>query len=79
MLTPRETTKDKLANTLISKTQTIKWSPPKFVHLVFESPKQMYAHWFWHKCEVYPIACAHGTKIKYISHEVHVPWRGDLV
>ena len=63
---------------LVSKSQTIGWTPPKYVHLVFESPSKMYAHWFWHKLEVYPIACVHGTHIKYIPHEVHVPWRVTL-
>ena len=32
-----ETTKDKLVNMLVSKSQTIGWTPPKCVHLVFES------------------------------------------
>ena len=34
---------------------------------------QMYAHYFRQQREVYPIACAHGTQMKYIPHEVHVP------
>ena len=38
VLTPRETTKDKLANMLVLKSQTIGSTPPKCVHLVFESP-----------------------------------------
>ena len=33
-----ETTKDKFENMLVSKSQTIWWTPPKYVHLVFESP-----------------------------------------
>ena len=33
-----ETTKDELENMLVSKSQTIGWTPPKNVHLVFESP-----------------------------------------
>ena len=33
-----ETTKDKLENKLVSKSQTIGWTPPKCMHLVFESP-----------------------------------------
>ena len=32
-----ETTKDKLLHMLVSKSQTIGWTPPKYVHLVFES------------------------------------------
>ena len=40
VLTPWETTKDKLANMLVSKSQTIEWTPPKCVHLVFESPRK---------------------------------------
>ena len=40
VLTPRETTKDKLANMLVSKSQTIGSTPPKCVHLVFESPSK---------------------------------------
>ena len=32
-----ETTKDELENMLVSKSQTIGWTPPKYVHLVFES------------------------------------------
>ena len=40
VLTPRETTKDKLANMLVSKSQPIGWTPPKCVHLVFESPSK---------------------------------------
>ena len=40
VLTPRETTKDKLANMLVSKSQAIGWTPPKSVHLVFESPSK---------------------------------------
>ena len=35
-----ETTKDKLVNMLVSKSQTIEWTPPKCVHLVFESPSK---------------------------------------
>ena len=56
-----ETTKDKLENKLVSKSQTIGWTPPKCMHLVFESLNQMYAHCLWQQWEVYPIACAHGT------------------
>ena len=37
VLTPYETTKDKLENMLVSKSQAIGWTPPKCVHLVFES------------------------------------------
>jgi len=37
VLTPRETTKDKLENMLVSKSQAIEWTPPKTMHLVFES------------------------------------------
>ena len=33
-----ETTKDKFENMLVSKSQTIGLTPPKCVHLVFESP-----------------------------------------
>ena len=33
-----ESTKYKLENMLVSKSQTIGWTPPKSVHLVFESP-----------------------------------------
>ena len=33
-----ETTKDKLVNMLVSKSQIIGWTPPKYVHLVIESP-----------------------------------------
>ena len=33
-----ETTKDKFVNMLVSKSQIIGWTPPKSVHLVFESP-----------------------------------------
>jgi len=33
-----ETTKDELKNMLVSKSQTIEWTPPKYVHLVFELP-----------------------------------------
>ena len=33
-----ETTKDELENMLVSKSQTIGWTPPKCVHLVFELP-----------------------------------------
>ena len=33
-----ETTKDKLENKLVSKSQIIGWTPPKCVNLVFESP-----------------------------------------
>ena len=40
VLTPRETTKDKLENMLVSKSQPIGWTPPKSVHLVFESPSK---------------------------------------
>ena len=40
MLTPRETIKDKLENTLVSKSQPIGRTPPKCVHLVFESPSK---------------------------------------
>ena len=43
MLTPRETIKDKLENTLVSKSQPIGRTPPKCVHLVFESPNK-YMH-----------------------------------
>ena len=32
----KETTKDKLENMLVSKSQTVGWAPPKCVHLVFE-------------------------------------------
>ena len=35
-----ETTKDELENMLVSKSQTIGWTPPKCVHLVFESPSK---------------------------------------
>ena len=38
-----ETTKDKLENILASKSQTTGWTPPKCVHLVFESPTK-YMH-----------------------------------
>ena len=31
-----ETTKNKLVNMLVSKSQSIGWAPPKYVHLVFE-------------------------------------------
>ena len=43
------------------------------MHLVFESPgKYMHIDFdtIW---EVYPIVCVHGTHMKYIPHEVHVP------
>ena len=40
VLTLCETTKDKLANMLVSKSQSIGWTPPKYVHLVFESPNK---------------------------------------
>ena len=43
VLTPRETTKDKLENMLVSKSQAIGWTPPKCVHLMFESPSK-YMH-----------------------------------
>ena len=33
-----EATKNKFENILISKSQTIGWTPPKRVYLVFESP-----------------------------------------
>ena len=33
-----ETTKDKFVNVLVSKSQTIGWTLPKIMHLVFESP-----------------------------------------
>ena len=39
----REITKDKLADMLVSKSQPIGWTPPKCVHLVFESPSK-YMH-----------------------------------
>ena len=32
-----ETTKDELEHMLVSESQTIGWTPPKCVHLVFES------------------------------------------
>ena len=35
-----ETTKDELENMLVSKSQTIGWTLPKCVHLVFESPSK---------------------------------------
>ena len=35
-----ETTKDKFVNMLVSKSQTIGWTPPKCVHLVFETPSK---------------------------------------
>ena len=38
-----ETTKDELENMLVSKSQAIGWTPPKCVHLVFESPSK-YMH-----------------------------------
>ena len=38
-----ETTKDKLENMLVSKSQIIGWTPSKNVHLVFESPTK-YMH-----------------------------------
>ena len=37
-MTQYETTKNKFENMLVSKSQTIGWTPPKYVHLVFESP-----------------------------------------
>ena len=40
VLTLCETTKDKLENMLVSKSQAIKLTPPKSVHLVFESPSK---------------------------------------
>jgi len=40
VLTPRETTKDKLENMLVSKSQAIGWTPPRCVQLVFESPSK---------------------------------------
>ena len=39
---------------------------------------QIYAHCFWQQWGVYPIACVHGIQMKYIPHEVHVPWRVTL-
>jgi len=40
VLTPRETTKGKLENMVVSKSQAIWWTLPKCVHLVFESPSK---------------------------------------
>ena len=61
MLTPRETTKDKFGNMLVSKSQTIEWTPSKYVHLVFESPSKCMHIDFDTIWGVYPIVCVHGT------------------
>ena len=57
-----ESTKYKLENMLVSKSQTIGCTPPKCVHLVFESPIKCMHIVYDNNCEVYPIACVYGTK-----------------
>ena len=56
-----ETTKDKFVNMLVSKSQTIGCTPPKYVHLVFESLIKCLHIVFDNQWRVYIIACAHGT------------------
>ena len=63
-----ETTKDKFENMLVSKSQTIEWTPPKCVHLVFESSIKYMHIVYDNNWEVYPIACVHGKK------EIHTLW-----
>ena len=70
-----ETTKDELENILVSKSQTIGWTPPKCVHLVFESPSKYMHIVYDNNGKFYLIACVHGTQMKYIPYDVHVPWR----
>jgi len=73
-----ETTKDKFVNMLVSKSQIIGWTPPKCVHLVFESPTKS-MHLVFDNNGKFTLELVFMVQMKYIPHEVHVPWKSNHV